>query len=95
MPRSRFALLLSVVVLLPSGLSGQAAAGYDAHMARGDSLTDALNPAEALEEYRAAYSEQQTYEAKWKLSRAQIDVARLVDDSLEELQPLFTNLLEK
>ncbi|MEE8572585.1 MAG: hypothetical protein V3T20_04960 [Gemmatimonadota bacterium] len=76
MSRSRFALLLAGSVALPHGLPAQESAGYEARMASGDSLTNALEPAEALEEYRAAYLERQTYEAMWKFSRSQIDVAK-------------------
>jgi tetratricopeptide (TPR) repeat protein len=43
---------------------------------RGDSLTAALDPAGALEAYRAAYLADQTYESMWKFARAQVDVAK-------------------
>ncbi len=53
---------------------------------RGDSAFDALDPAAALEHYRAAHlADPQDYEAIWKFARSQIDVAKmLVDDSTEE-----------
>lgn len=51
-------------------------AGYAVDMQRGDSLTAALEPAGALEAYRAAYLADQTYEAMWKFARAQVDVAK-------------------
>ena len=80
MSRSRFALLLAGLAALPHGLPAQEAGGYEARMARGDSLHDALDPAAALEEYRAAYFERQTYDAMWKFSRSQVDVAKQLDD---------------
>lgn len=58
---------------------------YEELMARGDSLTDALAVSEALEAYRAAYRQRQTYVAMWKFAQAQVDVAkRLVDDRFED-----------
>lgn len=51
------------------------------HLAAGDSLTDALQPAQALEHYRAAFMQDtKSYEAMWKFARAQIDVAKQLDD---------------
>ena len=67
------AVLLVVAVALP--LRAQSS-GYVADLQRGDSLTAALDPAGALEAYRAAYLTDQTYEAMWKFARAQVDVAK-------------------
>jgi tetratricopeptide (TPR) repeat protein len=61
-------------------------------MVRGDSLTDALQPVAALEQYRAAYLERQTYASMWKFARSQIDVARLVDEDDEELRDSLYNV---
>jgi tetratricopeptide (TPR) repeat protein len=61
-------------------------------MARGDSLTEVLEPAAALEEYRAAYLRQQTYESTWKFAQAQIDVARLVGDDDDDLRDSLYNV---
>ncbi|MGD8726347.1 MAG: tetratricopeptide repeat protein [Gemmatimonadales bacterium] len=61
-------------------------------MVRGDSLTDVLQPELALEEYRTAYLERQTYESMWKFARAQIDVARLADEDDKELRDSLYNV---
>jgi tetratricopeptide (TPR) repeat protein len=50
---------------------------FEDHLARGDSLNDALNHTEALEAYRAAFmANPSSYDAMWKFSGAQIDVAK-------------------
>lgn len=92
MPRSRFALLFAGLVALPHGLPAQEGGGYEVSMAIGDSLTDALQPAPALEQYRAAYLERQTYESMWKFARSQIDIARLVDEDDKELRDSLYNV---
>ncbi len=66
--------LLVCTLLVP--LSPLCAQTYASHLARGDSLTEALEPALALEAYRAAFHAQQSYEAMWKFGRAQVDVAK-------------------
>ncbi|KPJ96433.1 MAG: hypothetical protein AMS18_00830 [Gemmatimonas sp. SG8_17] len=55
---------------------------YDEHMASGDSLYEAMKPAESLEHFRAAYfANPESYEALWKFARSQIDVAKQLKDS--------------
>jgi tetratricopeptide (TPR) repeat protein len=61
-------------------------------MARGDSLHESLLPGDALEAYRAAYFERQTYEAMWKFSLAQIDVARQLGDDRKDLRDSLYNV---
>ena len=58
--------------------------GYLTDLQRGDSLTAALDPAGALEAYRAAYLAEQTYEAMWKFARAQVDVAKQLRGKKQE-----------
>lgn len=58
--------------MVPS-LSAQTMEEY---IARGDSLYDALKPAEALEHYRAALPLGHPYELLWKFARAQTDIAK-------------------
>lgn len=68
------------------------AQSFEEHIAAGDSLADQLKPAEALEQYRAAYlTDPTSYEARWKFAGAQIDVAKqLVDtDQRKEQDSLF------
>jgi tetratricopeptide (TPR) repeat protein len=48
-------------------------------LARGDSLLDALDPAGALEAYRAAFAKEQSYPAMWKFANAQVEVAKQLD----------------
>jgi tetratricopeptide (TPR) repeat protein len=57
-------------------------------LAAGDSLHDALRPAAALEAYRRAFAKNPAgYEEAWKFARAQIDVAKQIqDDNREELR---------
>lgn len=50
-------------------------------LARGDSLLEALDPAGALEAFRAAYAAEQSYEAMWKFANAQVEVAKQLDDA--------------
>ncbi len=72
-------LVRAVVVLgfFTRALTAQTRApSYAELMQRGDSLTDALQPVEALEAYRAAYLTDQRYEAMWKFAGAQVDVAK-------------------
>jgi tetratricopeptide (TPR) repeat protein len=77
-----FAAVLFVVTAAPSALAQSS--GYVMDMQRGDSLTDALDPAGALEAYRAAYLTDQTYEAMWKFARAQVDVAKQLQGKKQE-----------
>ncbi len=92
MPRFQLALLLALNTLLSYGLLAQTKSGYEALMGRGDSLTEVLDPTTALEAYRAAYLERQTYEAMWKFARAQIDVARLLGDDEKERRDSLYNV---
>ncbi|MFQ6046230.1 MAG: tetratricopeptide repeat protein [Gemmatimonadales bacterium] len=65
--------------LLPVGARAQT---LEEHIALGDSLHDALLPAEALEHYRAALVLDSTnYEALWKFVRSQVDVAKQIKDN--------------
>jgi tetratricopeptide (TPR) repeat protein len=69
------------VVCCAAPLHGQT---YEELLARGDSLTEALQVSHALEAYQAAYRQRATHEATWKIAQAQIDVAKqLVDDRYE------------
>ncbi len=66
--------------------AGSAAAQtYADHLARGDSLMDALKPAEALEAFRQAlWIDSTRVEAMWKFAQAQIDVAKQLEDERYE-----------
>jgi tetratricopeptide (TPR) repeat protein len=78
------AILLLVSLGGTAPLAGQT---YEEHIARGDSLTDLLEHHGALEEYRAAFMlNPSSYEAMWKFSGAQIDVARQLDDDEKKLR---------
>ncbi|NIM52365.1 MAG: tetratricopeptide repeat protein [Gemmatimonadales bacterium] len=77
----RVACAITLLVLCSISASRAAAQSYEEHMARGDSLRDALKPAEALEEFRAAFFANQTYEASWKFARAQVDVAKQIEEN--------------
>jgi tetratricopeptide (TPR) repeat protein len=69
------------MVLVRSTL-GQTATDF---LLRGDSAYDALDPAAALEFYRAAHlAEPRDYEAIWKFARSQIDVAKMLVGDAEE-----------
>jgi tetratricopeptide (TPR) repeat protein len=57
---------------------------YEEHMVLGDSLYEAMKPAESLEHFRAAYfASPESYEALWKFARSQIDVAKQLRNSDE------------
>ena len=72
----------SVTLMLLLGAPAVAAQStYDELVRRGDSLSHALEPAKALEVYRAAYTTNQSYEAMWKFAEAQIDVAKQLEDT--------------
>lgn len=74
----RLRLLVAALLLFPS--TGLAQSAMD-HMRRGDSLHAALEPAQALEQYRAAFFQNpDNYEAMWRFARSQIDVAKQVLD---------------
>ncbi|UCD25510.1 MAG: hypothetical protein JSW51_06240 [Gemmatimonadota bacterium] len=65
---------LAAILHAADGASAQTIAEY---VDIGDSLYDALQPAAAAEQYRAAlFIDAGTYEALWKLARAQVDVAK-------------------
>lgn len=73
-------------------------------LAAGDSLTEALKPAEALEQYRKAFQiDQSNYEVLWKFARAQIDVAKQLEgkkfratrDSLFRVASLYADSASK
>jgi tetratricopeptide (TPR) repeat protein len=78
--------LLALSVVSAPMLLAQSSLTYEQHMARGDSLTDALRPAEALEAFRAAYLANQSYDAMWQFARAQIDVAKQLGDDQRKLR---------
>jgi tetratricopeptide (TPR) repeat protein len=69
-------LLLSMTLVLATPVTAQT---YDELVARGDSLDAALDPAGALEAYRQAFTVQQSYEAMWKFSVSQVDVAKQLE----------------
>jgi len=77
----RYPLLLAAAVVAVTATPRARAqtSDYAADMQRGDSLTALLDPAGALEAYRAAYLADQTYEAMWKFARAQVDVAKQLE----------------
>jgi len=77
----RYILLVAAAVAAVTGAPRARAqtAEYAADMQRGDSLAAALDPAGALEAYRAAYQADQTYAAMWKFARAQVDVAKQLE----------------
>jgi tetratricopeptide (TPR) repeat protein len=78
--------LLCAFIVTPTLVQAQTNDDYDALIAGGDSLLDALKPSEALEAFRAAYFARQTYEAMWKFAWAQIDVAKQLDDDDEAVR---------
>lgn len=68
--------LLAICLVVPAHTQT-----VERHIAMGDSLHDALEPAEALEHYRAALVlDSADYEALWKFTRSQVDVAKQIDD---------------
>jgi tetratricopeptide (TPR) repeat protein len=71
---------LSFLGLITTNAFGQTVREY---LLRGDSAFEAIDPAAALEFYRAAHlANPRDYEAVWKFARSQVDVAKmLVDDS--------------
>jgi tetratricopeptide (TPR) repeat protein len=71
-----------VCLLHVSAASGQAASE---HLLRGDSAHANMDPAAALEHFRAAHlADRHNYEAYWKFARSQVDVAKLLmGDSVE------------
>ena len=75
------ALALAAAVPLP--LAAQTAA---AHIALGDSATDAIQPAVALQHFQAALALDSTnYEANWKAARAIADVAKQIEGNADSL----------
>ncbi len=79
----RAALSLSLM-LLGGAPALLAQSSYAELIRRGDSLSSALEPATALEAYRAAYMADQTYEAMWKFAEAQIEVAKQLEDTKQD-----------
>jgi tetratricopeptide (TPR) repeat protein len=70
-----------ILLLITAAVPRLVAQSYGEHIARGDSLSDVLDPAGALEEYRAAFmANPSSYEAMWKFAGAQIDVAKQLRD---------------
>ena len=70
-----------ILLLLAAAAPRLVAQSYGEHIARGDSLSDALDPAGALEEYRIAFmANPSSYDAMWKFASAQIDVAKQLRD---------------
>ncbi|UCG87052.1 MAG: hypothetical protein JSW71_00455 [Gemmatimonadota bacterium] len=64
------------------------------HVATGDSLYDAMKPAEAREQYRAAlFIDAADYEALWKFTRAQVDVAKqlVAEEDGDERERLYND----
>ena len=84
----RVTIVLAAAIAAARSLPAQS---YAELMARGDSLAQALHPAQALEAFRAAYTLQQTPQAMVKFSRAEVDVAKQLegDDSRELRDSLF------
>ena len=76
-------IVLAFLVALTANAVGQT---FSEHIALGDSAHEVLDPAVALEHYRAAHlTDPQNYEAIWKFARSQLDVAKqLIGDSYEE-----------
>ncbi|MFQ5549695.1 MAG: hypothetical protein ACE5FJ_00485 [Gemmatimonadales bacterium] len=76
-----------IIPLAPLFVALQAAAQTNVqHIALGDSLYEAMEPAQALEHYRAAF-DVSNYEMLWKFAQAQIDVAKqLIDDRYESVR---------
>lgn len=72
---------LALLFALTPTLAAQAPARSATEwLAAGDSLLDALDPAGALEAYRAAYLADQSYAATWKFANAQVEVAKQLRD---------------
>jgi hypothetical protein len=79
-------LVTLVLAITLSRLPAAPAAGQEAgaHVARGDSAYDALNPEEALAHYRAAIAaDSGHYEALWKAARAIADIAKQLEGDAE------------
>jgi len=76
----------ALFTFLAAGTTTAAGQTFPEHLVLGDSAHEALEPAEALEHYRAAHlADPQNYEAIWKFARSQVDVAKLlIGDSYEE-----------
>ncbi len=87
----RFVAALSLLAWPAGAARGQS---FDAHMRLGDSLHAALKPAEALEQYRAAFLQNpDAYDAMWKFARAQTDVAKqILDDGRRQLRDSLYNV---
>lgn len=81
---ARFIIIAATLSLATSPVYGQS---FAQHIAMGDSLTDAVKPAEALEHYRAAFlADAGSYEAMWKFARAQVDVAKQLESKKQRKQ---------
>lgn len=89
------AVRLLVLAALASSAAGPARAQSSAqHLRLGDSLHAALQPAAALEQYRAAFLQNpDSYEAMWKFARSQVDVAKqILDDDRRKLRDSLYNV---
>lgn len=72
--------LLALAVATLAVSAPVAAQTADDHLAAGDSLHDALDPAAALEHYRAAFALESSADAAWRFARSQVDVAKQLQD---------------
>ena len=75
---------LAIAAAVPMPLAAQTAA---AHIALGDSATEAIQPAVALRHFQAAVTLDSTnYEANWKAARAIADVAKQIEGNADSLK---------
>src|SRR6266511_1747985 len=75
---------LAIAAAVPMPLAAQTAA---AHIALGDSATEAIQPAVALRHFQAAVTLDCTnYEANWKAARAIADVAKQIEGNADSLK---------
>jgi tetratricopeptide (TPR) repeat protein len=74
MSRRSLSVMCLFLAALATNTAGQT---FSELVALGDSAHEALDPAAALEYYRAAHlADPQSYEAIWKFARSQVDVAK-------------------
>lgn len=78
----RVILLAATVAISATSLRAQTS---EELIARGDSLHDAMQPAAALEQYRAAFDASND-EMLWRFARSQMDVAKQLGDDQGELR---------
>ena len=82
--RLRAPLIALALAAAASPLAAQTAA---AHIALGDSATNAIQPAVALRHFQAALALDSTnYEANWKAARAIADVAKQIEGNADSLK---------